>query len=189
MAQPHPRSPQQNLRTSKWLWAGFATLTVALVTSVLVVFVDLRALGAQLNEMGTARTRSTAARETQINALDFVLDVHRYLETGDERLRRSAVDEADRTERAWADYERLAASERHRGLATRLSTIWVEQKRLGETLMDRRDAQRPEQDLARFDDLSRQLEDLLDQDVQRDAEEEYRVQSETAFRKAENAIA
>jgi PAS domain S-box-containing protein len=188
MAQPHPRSPQQDLQTSKWLWLGFGTLTVVLVISVLVVFVYLRSLEAQLNEMATARSRSTAARETHINALDFVLGVHRYLETGDERFRRSAVDEADRTERAWADYERLAASERHRGLAARLSTIWVESKRLGEALMDGRDAQRPQQDLARFDDLSRQLEDLLDEEVQRDAEEEYRVQSETAFRNAGNAI-
>lgn len=189
MAPPHLIGPQQRLQTSKWLWVGFGTLTVVLVISILAVFVELRSLEARVNEMRTARSRSTASRELEINAFDFVLDVHRYLDTGDERIRRSAIDEADRIDRTRADYERRAATDRHRELAARFGAMWLELKRLGETVIDRRNAApRPEQDVARFDDLRQQLEDLLDEDLQPDAEEEYRVQSEAAFRGTANAI-
>ena len=188
MAQPLFTSPQQGIQTSKWLWVGFGTLTFVLVVSVLVILVDLRSLAARLNEMGTARSRSTAARELEIGILGFTLDVRRYLEAGDERIRRSATDEADRIDRARADYERLATTDRHRGLAARFSASWVESRRLGERLMDSRDPQHPVQNFARLDDLRVQLGDLLDDEVQREAEEEYRVRSQAAFREAENAI-
>src|SRR5918992_1794645 len=188
MAQPLFTSPQQGLQTSKWLWVGFGTLTFVLVVSVLIILVDLRSLEARLNEMGMARSRSTAARELEIGILGFTLDVRRYLEAGDERIRQSATDEADRIDRARADYERLATTDRHRGLAARLSALWVESRRLGERLMDSRDPQHPVQNFARLDDLRVQLGDLLDDEVQREAEEEYRVRSQAAFEEAENAI-
>lgn len=187
MSQPSLSSPQ-GLQTSKWLWVGFGTLTVVLVVSVLVILVVLRSLEARLNEMSTVYSRSTAARELEIGILDFTLDVHRYLEAGDERIRRSAAGTANGIDRARADYERLATTDQHRGLAARFSALWVESKRVGESLMDSRDPQRPVQDVARLDDLRVQLEELLDDEVQREAEEEYRVRSEAAFREAENAI-
>jgi PAS domain S-box-containing protein len=188
MAQAPLHSPQQGLQTSKWLWVGFGTLTVVLVISVLVIFGDLRALEARVNEMGTARSRSTATRELEINAFDFVLDVHRYLDTGDERVRRSAAEEADQIDRTRADYERLAATDRHRELVARFSALWIESKRLGDTLMDLRNSQRPQQDVVRFDDLRQELEDLLDEEVQPEAEAEYQARSEAAFRESERAI-
>jgi len=169
------------MTTTKRLWLGFGLLLVLLTVSVGSIVALLIIIRQQVHEMATvSRPRSAAAREIEINVLEFAVGVHHYLDAGDSAIWLRAQEDAGDVDRAVTEYGRLAATASHGEMAARLATRWREFRVAGHALVER-DHRRPDAAaLARFADRRLELEQFLDDVVQADAVAAFEADRETA---------
>ena len=80
------------MTTSHKLLLGFGTLTALFIAVVAAVLVQVRSIENSVREWGpTARPRSVATRELEINAFAYVLAVRTYLHQGEPQARQEAA--------------------------------------------------------------------------------------------------
>jgi len=180
------RSKTHRPDTSQILWLGFGLLTVLLAVAILAIVLRLRAVEGRVSEMADGRARASAARNLEIAALDFALDVRRYLDTGDGQMRRMAADETAAVEQYIREYQALAGTARQREIAARFTAMWRQFNGLGQALMDAENRQPRQRDLTAFSELGIQLERFLEDEAQREGDSEYHAQREASVEEVRN---
>ncbi len=176
----------RDLTTSRKLWLGFGTLTLLLMLAVVAIILRLQTVEDQVTAMADARARAMSARELEIDALDFALNVRQYLETGEHAARAAMEADAAAVEISRVEYGRLATTDSQRQLASRVDVLWTRFKSLGETLASAPNRLPGREDLARFTDLRLQLERMLDTEVKADGDSEYHARRESTLADVRN---
>ena len=177
------------MTTSLKLWLGFGALTALMVLSSLAIIVRVRSIEGRVGEMANARNLSAGARQLENNTLGYALNVRAFLQTGEPQARQDAVTEAAQVERQLKEYERLATTDRQRGMAARFVPLWREFQKLGQSLL--LDAEnRPEnlEDSKKLYVLRTGLEKLLDAEMQVDAVGSYDARWDAARQDVQSIV-
>ena len=172
--------PKRALTTSRTLWLGFGALTLLVVLAVLSITVRLQSVEGQLDQLLETRARATAARELEINALDYVLSVRQYLDTNGPQALSAVADHAASVDRPIVEYQRLARTERQRGFATRVNQMWTECQALAQSILDSAQQRPNEATLGQFDDARLRLETFVEDVVKREGENDYIARQQSA---------
>ena len=149
------------------LWLAFGALTVLLIIVGVVSVRGLRAIAVDVDlQADVARPRSDAARELELNVLDYGLGVRTYV-AGDAESRERANGDARGVADSLAKYEQLVETPQQRELATRFTDHWQSFHTFGETLMAAGTAS--PQELMRLASLRLAVVKVLDDEMQPDA--------------------
>jgi hypothetical protein len=186
--------------TSRECWLGFSILTILFVGAVLGILLRLQPIETELSDMENARTRAHAAQELEVHVLGYALGIHRFLAVANRGARQAIVEDAREVRNAIAEYGRVAVSQHHGAMVTRLSSLWSEFESAGEALIATaaatpnvapqrsagNDAPDPppggDEQVIRFDDRLLGLERFVEDELQRDGDEDYRARLQGTVR-------
>jgi PAS domain S-box-containing protein len=168
--------------TQKYLWIGFGILTTLLLATGLFFAANLTSIGNGIDTLTKIdRERSVAAREMEINVLDYTLavgDVFDGISGGRDHAAKDAGDVAIHL----ATYERLALNSRQRELATRFASQWQDLHAYGQGLLA--SGRATPNDLAHMASMRLALEHFLDDELQSDAVAAFDYQSKALIANA-----
>ena len=150
--------------TGRLLWLGFGVLAALLIVLGVITANGLQSIRAEVNAQAiVAQPRSVAARELEVNVLDYGLGVRVFL-AGDAAARERTNAAARGVTAYLAEYERLVETPRQGELAAQFTGQWHSFQTLGEALMAAGSAS-PD-DLARLAALRLALQTFLDDEMQ-----------------------
>ena len=150
--------------TGRLLWLGFGVLAALLIVLGVITANGLQSIRAEVNaQANVAQPRSVAARELEVNVLDYGLGVRVFL-AGDAAARERTNAAARDVAAYLAEYERLVETPRQWELAAHFTGQWHSFQTLGEALMAAGTVA-PE-DLARLAALRLALQAFLDDEMQ-----------------------
>ena len=177
------------MTTAHKLWLGFGTMTALLAVSGVAILVRVRNIEGLVHEQAdVARPRSVSTRQLEINVLNYTLNIHYYLRSGDQKTRQIAKEQADGVERHLAEYEQFVATSLQRELATRCAATWKEIYALGQTVMDAENRQPRQEDLARLYDLRIGFEKFLDEEMQVNSVDIYNARKNATLQNVESIV-
>ena len=173
------------MRTQQRLLLGFGLVIGLLVLLVGGLSLWLDGVDDRLTSIATrSQPANAAAAEMEISTLGVGLATWRYLATGDASARERIARDVAEFERNRATYVRLTADSRSRAASERVGVLFDEFRSLSGRLVADRDANRAPRssDLARFGELRVQIDDLLDNEIQRTANAELVTASDDVHR-------
>ena len=172
------------MTTSKWLWLGFGALTALLVATLLAMGNQIRSVQRDVDAMADvdrARHVLTLAMQAKVRA--YALELRTFLMHDVAAARHAAARAADDIRSDLSEYQRLAATQQQRDLAGRFDARWRELADFGRRVIEAPGgASSALPDLAALYELRRQIDALLEQEMQADA-----LASYEARRNATNA--
>jgi PAS domain S-box-containing protein len=161
--------------TQRYLWIGFGILTALLIADGIVSALSLQNISRNIYDLTAIdRERSVAAREMEINLLDYSLAVGDAL-TGIAGAREHSAEEAATVAKHLATYERLALTPKQQELAREFTVQWEAIQGLGQSLLASNRADPSAQ--ARLATARLAVENLLDNVIQPDSVAEFDIQS------------
>ena len=173
------------MKTQQRLLLGFGLVIGLFVLLVGGLSLWLDGVDDRLTSIATrSQPANAAAAEMEISMLGVGLATWRYVATGDASARERIARDAAEFERHRAAYDRLTTDSRSRALSERVGVLFDEFRSLSGRLVADRDAKRASrnEDLARFGELRIQIDDLLDNEVQRTANAELVTASDDVHR-------
>jgi PAS domain S-box-containing protein len=159
------------MTTSKWLWLTFGALTTLLVAAILSLGVQVRSVQRDVESMAHLdRARYVLTLAMQAKVRGYALELRTYLMHGSAAARQATAHEAADIQSDLAEYQRLAATQRQRDLARRFDTRWRMLEDLGRRVIEAPDgAPSALTDLGALHELLRQIDALLEQEMQVDS--------------------
>ena len=171
------------MTTSKWLWLGFGALTALLVAAILLMGIQVRSVQRDVEAMAHVdRARHVLTLAMQAKVRGYALELRTYLMHGSAAARQATAGEAGELRRDLAEYQRLAATQRQRDLARRFDIRWRELDDLGRRVIEAPNgAPSAPSDLSALYELRRQIDALLEQEMQADALASYESRRNVAI--------
>lgn len=171
------------MSTSKKLWLGFGTLTALLVVSMVAILVRVHSIRQQVERHAVVtRPRNTAARELELNVLDYTLALRAAVYNEDPQGGREVARQAEDVERYLSEYINHADTDRQQQLAAGFAARWARYREFAQSLLEAPTERPTAGALAQIHEHRMELERFLDEELQVDGARAYNASRDATVR-------